>query len=34
MCLSSLIKNLPLELIIIILNYDGRIKERKGKWID
>ena len=28
----NLYKNLPKELIIIILNYDGRIKERKGKF--
>lgn len=27
-------KNLPDELKIIILNYDGRIKERKGKYLD
>ena len=30
----NLYKNLPKELIIIILNYDGRIKERKGKFAD
>ena len=27
-------KELPNELKIIILNYDGRIKERRGKYLD
>lgn len=30
----NLYKNLPKELIIIILNYDGKIKERKGIFAD
>lgn len=30
----NLYKNFPKELIIIILNFDGRIKERKGKFVD
>jgi hypothetical protein len=27
-------KDLPIELKIIIFNYDGRIKERRGKYLD
>jgi len=30
----NLYKNLPIEIIIIIINYDGRIVERRGKFLN